>query len=82
MSTPTDALIRQTAERLGLTPERVIQAYVGDHRAVGDLMQSSLSRLSEWVKKQESVPYEVRMAALEGKSAVEDWTNVRRKDNR
>jgi hypothetical protein len=45
----------------------------------GDLMQSALSRLLEWYfhLNEDPVPYEVRMAALEGKGAVEDWTSAR-----
>lgn len=51
-------------------------------RRVGDQMQSSLSRITEWVSqpwdKQEKVPYEVAMACVEGRSSVDQWTVVRR----
>lgn len=52
---------------------------LSDLRAAGDLMQSSLSRIIEYVTVQ-TLPYEVRMAVHEGASAIEDWTNVRRAD--
>lgn len=52
-------------------------------RQAGDQMQSALSRLAEYVQEcwtcgDEPVPYEVRMAALEGQSAVAEWTESRR----
>lgn len=61
-----------------------------EHIAAGDLMQSSLSRLIEWVslvddptaKSPIILPYEVRMAILEGQSAIEAWTEARRGDAR
>lgn len=56
-----------------------------DLRATGDLMQSSLSRLVAWIEDNaDRIPalgYEVEMAKLEGKSAVEQWTTVRRRAN-
>lgn len=45
----------------------------------GDQLQSAASRLAEWVRAQEDVPYEVLMAALEAGSAVRRWTEARRK---
>lgn len=57
-----------------------------DLRATGDAMQSTLSRVLEhfdkvlaWVDP-DSVPYEVRMAVLEGHDAIEEWTALRRQD--
>lgn len=51
-------------------------------RATGDAMQSALSRLAEYVTAEESgrVPYEVLMAALEGRDAIAVWTALRRQD--
>lgn len=60
-----------------------------DLRATGDAMQSALSRLAEYIYGETNVegrartdkpPYEVQMAALEGKSAVDQWTELRRRD--
>lgn len=47
---------------------------------IGDQLQSSASRMAEWVlsSRATNVPYEVRMAALEAEDAVADWTEVRR----
>lgn len=57
-----------------------------DLRATGDAMQSALSRVLEhfdkvlaWVDP-DSVPYEVRMAVVEGRDAVDAWTALRRQD--
>jgi hypothetical protein len=58
----------------------------GDHIRAGDLMQSSLSRIVEWVDGDGRVgayaSYEVRMALIEGAGAVEEWTQARRGDAR
>ena len=49
----------------------------------GDLLQSSASRMAEYVRNRQrvagegAVPYEVQMAALESEDAVEDWTAAR-----
>jgi hypothetical protein len=61
-------------EQKGLEQER------DDLRATGDLMQSSLSRVLEWVRREKrpDMPYEVSMACLEGESAVDLWTEIRR----
>lgn len=47
----------------------------------GDYMQSSLSRLAEYVGKLDyaKLPYRVAMALQEGHTAVEQWTEARRK---
>jgi hypothetical protein len=42
----------------------------------GDKLQSAASRLAEWVRGQDA-PYEVAMAAIEARSAVEQWTGAR-----
>jgi hypothetical protein len=42
----------------------------------GDKLQSAASRLAEWVRGQDA-PYEVAMAAIEARSAVEQWTVAR-----
>lgn len=50
-------------------------------RAAGDMLQSSASRLAEWVLEQQAghqVPYEVHMAALEAEHARDKWTETRR----
>lgn len=47
-------------------------------RRIGDKMQSESSRLVEWAYNIE-MPYEVRMAVLELKSAIDEWTERRRK---
>lgn len=48
---------------------------------VGDQLQSSASRLAEWISQQESVPYEVAVAVIETQRAVNDWTELRSKQN-
>lgn len=58
-----------------------------DHIAAGDRMQSEFSRLLEWVAPMLSsdsavIPYEVRMAVHEGRSAIAAWTDARRADAR
>jgi hypothetical protein len=45
----------------------------------GDLLQSSASRLAEWVRQQDA-PYEVHMAALEAETASQEWTDARREE--
>lgn len=50
-------------------------------------MQSEFSRLLEWVAPMLSsdsavIPYEVRMAVHEGRSAIAAWTDARRADAR
>lgn len=49
---------------------------------VGDAMQSSLSRLAEFVSDQQAdgvtIPYEVHMGRLEGEGQVDGWTRIRR----
>lgn len=59
-------------------PELAPVVVLSDLTRPGDAMQSALSRLSEWVKKN-NAPYEVFMACVEGDSAVNDWTETRRK---
>jgi hypothetical protein len=55
------------------------KAEIRQLRAAGDQMQSAMSRVAEWLKTHDTVmPYEVRMAVLEGESAVNDWTEARR----
>jgi hypothetical protein len=45
---------------------------------IGDELQSAASRLAEWVGQNfGDVPYEVGMASLEARSAVEEWTELR-----
>jgi hypothetical protein len=60
---------------------REVEAELAELRAIGDLMQSSLSRLVEAeLPRPLSQPehgYEVHMAALEGRTAIEDWTRAR-----
>jgi hypothetical protein len=49
-------------------------------RQAGDLMQSSLSRIAEFVNERvprDGIPYEVRMALLEAAEAIEAWTAAR-----
>jgi hypothetical protein len=49
-------------------------------RQAGDLMQSSLSRVAEFVNEKierDRIPYEVRMALLEAAEAIEAWTAAR-----
>lgn len=52
-----------------------------DLRATGDLMQSSFSRVLAWIDDNAgripAMGYEVSMAAQEGKSAVDLWTEIR-----
>lgn len=43
----------------------------------GDRLQSEASRMAEWILQVGLAPYEVHMAALEARSAVERWTNAR-----
>lgn len=48
----------------------------------GDQLQSSASRMAEWIRKIDAtspgfVPYEVHMAVLEAEAAVHEWTGVR-----
>ena len=67
-------------EMKGMEQERA------DLCATGDLMQSALSRILEWARTpvedgQHDMPYEVAMACLEGQSAVDLWTEVRRKSH-
>jgi hypothetical protein len=55
--------------------------------AAGDLLQSSASRLAEYVLSltevtSQAIPYEVHMAALEARDGVIAWTEVRRRDAR
>lgn len=62
--------------------------YVIALQKAGDQLQSSASRMAEFLNEQgydyedrltgDSVPYEVRMAALEARRAVEAWTEARR----
>lgn len=42
-----------------------------------DLLQSAASRMAAYLAGKESVPYEVRMAALEAQGAVAAWTRER-----
>lgn len=55
----------------------------GDLRVAGDLMQSSLSRVLAFIRAsveyEGQLPYEVKMAMLEGDGAIEDWTSTRRR---
>jgi hypothetical protein len=54
-------------------------------RGCGDTLQSSASRLGEFVRdfQQGNVPsYEIRMAALEAESAVNEWTALRSQKDR
>ena len=46
----------------------------------GDTLQSAASRMAEWIRALDpnTVPYEVSMAALEARSAVDEWTEARR----
>lgn len=55
-----------------------------DLRAVGDTLQSVASRMAEFIIHDLTVPehYEVYMAALEARQAVEEWTALRRQDAR
>jgi hypothetical protein len=65
--------------------ERTVMSELDLLRQHGDLMQSSLSRLVEWMwaefpdHRWDALPYEVGMAMLEGESAVEAWTDARRR---
>lgn len=61
----------------GLTEDNVLLEELEQLRAVGDLMQSEGSRMSDWIRVQTRVPYEVYMAAVG--FPTETWTNVRRK---
>ncbi len=51
-----------------------------DLRQVGDMLQSEASRLAEFVNAlgPAMVPYEVQQAMLGVRSAVAQWTDVRR----
>ena len=57
-----------------------------NHTRAGDQMQSALSRIIEFVdghmRAGHDVPYEVRMAVLEGEDAINEWTEARRADAR
>jgi hypothetical protein len=59
-----------------------LEQLVADLQGAGDQMQSSLSRIIEWASlphdKQDAMPYEVAMACIEGRSAVDLWTEIRR----
>jgi hypothetical protein len=55
----------------------ILEGHVGDLCAAGDTLQSAASRLSEFVQKQQDVPYEVTMAAIEARDAARDWTDAR-----
>ena len=45
----------------------------------GDRMQSEASRLVEWAESRRGdMPYEVRMAVVGLKAAIEEWTETRR----
>jgi hypothetical protein len=48
---------------------------------IGDRLQSEASRLAEFVRRQDQarVPYETQMAAIEVETAVEEWTQLRRR---
>lgn len=50
-------------------------------RQHGDLMQSSLSRILAFMTKKGTPDpgYETRMAVLEGRDAINSWTETRRK---
>jgi hypothetical protein len=46
----------------------------------GDRMQSEASRLAEWAdSRRGEMPYEVRMAFIGLKTAIEEWTEIRRR---
>ena len=46
----------------------------------GDRMQSEASRPVEWAESRSSeMPYEVRMAVVGLKAAIEEWTEIRRR---
>lgn len=61
-----------------------------DLRATGDAMQSALSRIATFLRQDEArhpldrldIPYEVRMACIEGLDACDEWTALRRQDAR
>lgn len=56
------------------------QSSVDELLVAGDYMQSSLSRLCEYLHARYSeLPYEVGMAVLEGRTGVDQWTEARRK---
>lgn len=68
------------------TAKEIIKASKAREEAMirsGDAMQSAASRLSEYIQDQwgdasgSNIPYEVRMAALEAESAINDWTEAR-----
>ena len=51
-------------------------------RYIGDGLQSAASRMAEWIAaftdtRIMAMPYEVRMAALEARDYVEQWTDAR-----
>ena len=55
-------------------------------RRIGDMMQSEASRLSSWIDDALKahpttleMPYEVRMALSGVRSAIDDWTEARRR---
>lgn len=50
-------------------------------RRIGDLMQSSLSRVLD-DKNGTRPTYETKMARLEGAEAIQEWTAARRKSLR
>lgn len=58
------------------------EQYIADLQATGDLMQSSLSRVLAFIDSYcadiHSDDYEAFMATLEGASAVDLWTEIRR----
>lgn len=60
-----------------------------DMRRTGDLMQSEASRLAEWAEEAMrrhpttlEMPYEVRMALLGLRDAIDTWTDIRRGEAR
>jgi hypothetical protein len=64
-------------ERKGMEQE------IADLRAAGDQLQSSLSRVLAWIEDNaDRIPalgYETHMSMLEGRSAIDLWTEIRRK---
>lgn len=62
--------------------DRCVGCELADLRAIGDTMQSTLSRVIAGLDKEElahRLGYEGMMAILEGKSAIENWTETRKK---
>jgi hypothetical protein len=73
---PRDVVEAIEAER---QYRRDLEAERGDLYAIGDRMQSNLSRILEWCRTPDdhAMPYEVAMACVEARSDIDAWTEIR-----